>query len=368
MLIITPVDLESGIAKVYVNGYAYDHISDGELRIRLSQFDAGYETFLVQAEDAVGNISEVYRVKNPYFKDGDSKDEGDPAKELPISAEATDPSDAIAFVRDHYIEGEDDSEETVDSAALLGLFGSLFGGMSNQGDEESGNYWDFSQIGNNTDLSTFFGGNYEDSLTQKKEKVSKKEFYTIETASGKIFYLIIDRTGDDERVYFLTNVSENDLLNVVSSTSETLPRNSAALSSGVPIVENALPRNPSSTVSTTGAQGNVAEPEKSVESTVSETKPAQPVKENKSNFIMYCIIGAVAVVVIGLGYYFKVVKKKREGGFVEEDDDGDDDDRDDDRDNEEEPETYDDDRPMRRDRDFFDDSDEEEDEYTDDDE
>lgn len=44
-----------------------------------------------------------------------------------------------------------------------------------------------------------------------------KEFYTIQTASDKVFYLIIDRDEDEEMVYFLTEISENDLLNTTRS-------------------------------------------------------------------------------------------------------------------------------------------------------
>lgn len=59
-----------------------------------------------------------------------------------------------------------------------------------------------------------------DSQTTEKGK----EFYTIQTASEKIFYLVIDRDGEDEKVYFLTEVSENDLLNTTTDNSETLPK------------------------------------------------------------------------------------------------------------------------------------------------
>ena len=44
-------------------------------------------------------------------------------------------------------------------------------------------------------------------------------------------------------VYFLTEVTENDLLNVTADNSETLPKNSAALESAIPVSEGALPNN-----------------------------------------------------------------------------------------------------------------------------
>lgn len=77
----------------------------------------------------------------------------------------------------------------------------------------------------------------------KEQSEQGKEFYTIQTASDKVFYLIIDRDGEEEMVYFLTEITENDLLNTTSDNSETLPKNSAALESAIPTTESALPNN-----------------------------------------------------------------------------------------------------------------------------
>ena len=44
-------------------------------------------------------------------------------------------------------------------------------------------------------------------------------------------------------VYFLTEITENDLLNATSGNSDTLPKNSAALESAIPAGESALPNN-----------------------------------------------------------------------------------------------------------------------------
>lgn len=78
-----------------------------------------------------------------------------------------------------------------------------------------------------------------DSQTTEKGK----EFYTIQTTSEKVFYLVIDRDGEDEKVYFLTEISENDLLNTTTDNSETLPKNSAALESAIPTKDSALSNN-----------------------------------------------------------------------------------------------------------------------------
>ena len=65
-------------------------------------------------------------------------------------------------------------------------------------------------------------GEAADSVT-KTATEGTKEFYTISTKSGKIFYLIIDNSKSQDNVYFLTEVSEKDLMNFTLSDSVTLP-------------------------------------------------------------------------------------------------------------------------------------------------
>ncbi len=146
------------------------------------------------------------------------------------------------------------------------------------------------------------------------------EFYTITASSGKVFYLIIDRSEDEETVYFLTEISENDLLNVTSDTNETLPRNTAVEDSAIPVE--------SITAETVPAVSQSSEEEKE-DSSVKEDKPdiKETVEEIKQNPMAgYILMGIVGAVVIAIGYYLKVVKKKQDGDFVEDEDEDDDED------------------------------------------
>ena len=237
LLSIEAKDSESGIKAVYVNGYEFTELTNGVLNIRLQQFDTGYEHFTIQAMDRAGNVSDVYRTANPYYKNPETEKEEEKKEEtkLPENAKPTNPTDAKADVTDYKVSGE-------------------------------------------------------------------KEFFTIQTASEKVFYLIVDRSGEEEVVYFLTEISERDLLNVTTDNSVTLPMNSA-------IVESAIPDNTPKEES-----DKTAENAESTESTeisteekdISEQKPV-PQEDSTSVYIVMAVVGVVAV---GLGYYFKVVKKK----------------------------------------------------------
>jgi hypothetical protein len=71
----------------------------------------------------------------------------------------------------------------------------------------------------------------EDMEVDSASKITSegREFYTIMTKTGKVFYLVIDRTQDEETVHFLTDITENDLLNATEDNKPTLPQNSAVV-------------------------------------------------------------------------------------------------------------------------------------------
>lgn len=228
---------EVGIKAIYINGYKFENSGDGNLKIKLQQYDAGYEIFYIYAEDMNGVASEVYELVNPYY-DTDPTDDENPGAELPINAEATDPTNATGVVTEHFID-------------------------------------------------------------------SGREFYTVQSASGKNYYLIIDLFTDEETVYFLTEVSENDLLNVTEN-SEKLPRNSA-------VAEGAVPDNGKVIVNNNA--------EKSTYETVFGSKdeltvtdlmkvPSEKTGKLSNQTLLYAGLGVVAIFIILVVTLSKKKKKK----------------------------------------------------------
>ena len=319
LLSVQAHDTDSGIKAVYVNGYEFAELTNGVLNIRLQQFDAGYQYFTISAMDNAGNMSEVYKTANPYYTDPEKEDssEKNPAEQLPVNAQATKPSSATAQVTEH-TKTDSDGNTVSELSPAEQKKQAMAEAAASEKEETSGD-------------------------SEKSER--GKEFYTIQTASEKVFYLIIDRDGEEEMVYFLTEVTENDLLNVTANNSETLPKNSAALESAIPVTEGALPNN-------NGEQGTEEEPaeeptESGEEESTEEPEP-EPEKTEENPMATYIILGIVAAAAIGGGYYFKVVRKKKEE-FLDEDDD-----------EEDEEEEYDDEEEEKdSEDDFFDDNGEE---------
>ena len=311
LLSVQAHDTDSGIKAVYVNGYEFKELTNGVLNIRLQQFDAGYQYFTISAMDNAGNMSEVYKTANPYYTDPEKTDgnEKNSAEQLPVSAQATKPSSATAQVTEH-TKTDSDGNTVFENSLAEQKKQAMAEAAASEKKEESG---------------------------EKEKSETGKEFYTIQTASEKVFYLIIDRDGEEEMVYFLTEVTENDLLNVTADNSDTLPQNSAALESAIPVTEGALSNN-------NGEQETEEEPAEEAaedgEENTEEPEP-EPEKTGENPAATYIILGIVAVAAIGGGYYFKVAKKKKEE-FLDEDDD-----------EEDEEEEYDDDEENEDSEDDF---------------
>lgn len=317
LLSIKAHDTDSGIKVIYVNGYEFTDFTNGTLNIRLQQFDAGYQYFTIQAMDYAGNMSEVYKTANPYYTDPEAESDGseeNPAEQLPVDAGATKPTNATANVTEHIkvdSKGNEVKEETTGKA-----------------DTEA------------TDR--------ESTDTEGEEEAERgKEFYTIQTRTDKVFYLVIDRDGEEEVVYFLTEISENDLLNVTTDNSETLPKNSAALESAIPVTESALQNNNGEQTDTEEPVEELPEDGENADTEEPGTEGEEEVPaQTESPMTTYIIIGVIAVLGIGGGYYFKVIKGKKEQ-FIDEDED-------------EEEEIYEEEENEDSEDDFFDQTDDEE--------
>ncbi len=295
LLSIQVYDTDSGAKAVYVNGYEFTDLTNGTLNIRLQQFDAGYEYFTIYAMDNAGNMSEVYKTANPYYTDPDSEDSGEDASgELPVSAEATDPGSATATVTEHTVTDSDGNTTSQTSAeeqkkqAFAEADAAEAAESENEEDGDSG---------------------------------QGKEFYTIQTASDKVFYLIIDRDGDEEVVYFLTEITENDLLNTTSDNSETLPKNSAALESAIPVSESALSNNNADQESEAEENAGGEMTEASEEESTEEAGPEEEPAKEGSPMVSYILLGVLAAAFVGGAYYFKVVRRKKEDFIEDEDED-----------------------------------------------
>ncbi len=113
-----------------------------------------------------------------------------------------------------------------------------------------------------------------------------RQFITFTTKNGKVFHLVINYDEESENVMLLTEVSEDDLLNMVEKKEV---------------------------------------PKKDVVKEEFVDEEVKPIKQEESDMGTYIIIALAVLGALGAGYYLKVVKKKEkeEVEALENDDDDD---------------------------------------------
>ena len=130
-----------------------------------------------------------------------------------------------------------------------------------------------------------------DTEKDKENPVDVRQFLTFQTKSGKTMHLIVDHSSNQDNVRLLTEVGEQDLLNMIESEDKNTIK--------------------------------VEEPKK--EEVKKEEPTVVPVKEEKKSGIgSFLIVALVIGGVVGAGYFFKVVKAKEDKmleDFEEDDED-----------------------------------------------
>jgi hypothetical protein len=134
-------------------------------------------------------------------------------------------------------------------------------------------------------------GTVVDNVTEK----NGKEFFTITTDAGNVFYLIVDRQRAEENVYLLNAVTEDDLAALAEKSEKK--------------DESAIPVPPAPTTTTEQPEVTPAP----------EEPPAA--ESNNSGMMIFIVIAALAAG--GAGYYFKIVRPKQQAADDEFDDDED---------------------------------------------
>ena len=189
------------------------------LELNLSDYaESGDEYVTVQATDSAGHTSNSVQFKNPYYNTGNN--------DYAINADTTD--------------------KTTESEGIVPFTPYGTGSVVDNAAESDG-----------------------------------KEFFTVESADGNVFYLIIDRQRNTDNVYLLNAVTEQDLASLAKS------------GNGLP--QSAVPEQTSAPVITT--------PEPTPE-------PKPPVKDGNAGAVILIILAVIAVG--GAGYYIKIVRPKRD--------------------------------------------------------
>ena len=308
-LSVSSEDADSGVEAVYVDGTRINSLTDGKGKVALKDSAGREKQVSVYAEDYAGNRSETVTFANPYYEEPEVK-------------QAVQQNQGTAAAQVQTVSASSagtDSKNSTPQSAPAGNSSQGAGQDSGQSGEDGG---EGSQALEESTSQIPEGAFTPEGTGTVQDEVSgedgEKQFYTITTEDGNVFYLIIDGKRDDNNVYFLNGVTEEDLMSLAEKSDgsiSVIPEEEAcnctekceagAVDTGCPVCKNDL----------TGCTGKEMpeEPE----------EPAEPETPKDGSGIGTIIFVVAALLAVGgIGYYVKIVRPKQQ---AEDDDEFEDD-------------------------------------------
>ena len=299
---IEAADDNSGVEAVYIDENRVNSLTDGKASVILKDYAGKEKSVSVYAVDYAGNHSETVKFDNPYYTES-----------KPEAQTSTKPAQT---------QSAGTAAQTKPSGSSGGSTNTASGNAGNASAENSGN----ADTGDTQEENTssipegaFTPDGSASVLDEAQETADDKQFYTITTEAGNVFYLIIDGKRDSQNVHFLNVFTESDLMALAEKgdgSMSVIPAGDTCtctekceagkVRTDCPVCKNDL----------TGCVGKETKP-----SEPEQPETEQPKKDTGSiGTIIFVVLALLAVG--GIGYYVKIVRPKQQAADEEFEDDG----------------------------------------------
>ena len=315
-------DDHSGVEAVFVDGNRINSLTNGAASVALKDYAGTEKQVSVYAQDYAGNRSETVKFDNPYYEEPEETKETSAVSAVQVQS---------STVSVRLVQAQAASSGSTNTSAQSSNSGSTSastqsgnsgngshagadtGGNAASGTNENGNSAN-SQEETETASSIPEGaftpegtGTVQDSISGED---GEKQFYTITTEAGNVFYLVIDGKRDDNNVYFLNGVTEAGLMALAEKGDGSVSVIPAAEACTFTEKCEAGKVNTDCTVcknDLNGCTGKEAQPTTPEE----PDEPEEPEKDTGSTGTIIFVIVAL-LVVGGAGYYVKIVRPKQQ--------------------------------------------------------
>ena len=297
-------DDNSGVEAVYIDENRVNSLTDGKASVALKDYAGTDKKVSVYAVDYAGNRSDAVKFDNPYYK------EPEPMETPAVQSVQSQASSSGSTGSQSGNSGSGASSTGSASSSTV-TQSSGNGGTENSGSSSS----DPSETVSSIPEGAFTPEGTGTVLDEATGEGDDKQFYTITTEAGNVFYLIIGGKRDSNNVYFLNGVTEADLMALAEKSDgsvSVIPETEVCtctdkceagnVNTDCPLCKNDL----------NGCTGKavVTEPEEPDE-------PEQPEKDSSSvGTIIFIVVALLAVG--GVGYYVKIVRPKQQAEDDEE--------------------------------------------------
>lgn len=311
-------DDNSGVEAVFVDGNRINSLTNGAASVTLKDYAGTEKQVSVYAQDYAGNRSKAVKFENPYYEEPAPTEK--PAATVPQSQSGagTKPAQTQAASSGSTNNNTQSSSSGSNNSGNSSITGTNGGSNTASGaNGGSSNSQEETETTSSIPDGAFTPEGTGTVLDEVTGEGDDKQFYTITTEAGNVFYLIIDGKRDDNNVYFLNGVTEADLMALAEKgdgSVSTIPEAEACtctekceageVNTACPVCKNDLK-------SCTGKEKTDKD---------KDEEPAEPEKPKKdtgsSGTIIFVIVALLAAG--GVGYYVKIVRPKQQA-----EDDGD---------------------------------------------
>lgn len=299
---IEAADDNSGVEAVYIDENRVNSLTDGKASVILKDYAGKEKSVSVYAVDYAGNHSETVKFDNPYYTES-----------KPEAQTSTKPAQT---------QSAGTAAQTKPSGSSGGSTNTASGNAGNASAENSGN----ADTGDTQEENTssipegaFTPDGSASVLDEAQETADDKQFYTITTEAGNVFYLIIDGKRDSQNVYFLNGVTEADLMALAEKgdgSMSVIPAGDTCTCTEKCVAGKVRTDCPVCKNDLTGCVGKETKP-----SEPEQPETEQPKKDTGSiGTIIFVVLALLAVG--GIGYYVKIVRPKQQAADEEFEDDG----------------------------------------------
>lgn len=208
------------------------------------------------------------------------------------------------YVHSDYLELFEKAQQNseIDSAMLTLIFQTMMENMQTETPETEAPDYSLTPDGNLTLIDDFF--QIEQEATEDTEQ-KDKQFITLQSKNGNYFYLVIDRNGETENVYFLNLVDEADLMALIEAAEDgtAVPTCSCTDKCAIGAIKTDCEICRTNMSECVGKEPVVEDPE--------PTEPVEePAEEKPAVNFLPIIILVIAGAAGGAVYWFKFKKQK----------------------------------------------------------
>ena len=306
-LTVSAKDDDSGLQAIFIDSTRVNSLVNGKATVNLKDYAGKDKKISVYAMDYVGNKSDVKKIDNPYYTEPATVKATEAPQQATTTSKST--SQSSGSSRSNSSQSGGSNQNASNNTATTPTINSTSRILPSPTTSS------VSSISAGA-LTPNGQGTVLDSASGEDDD---KQFYTITTDAGNVFYLIVDGKRDTDNVYFLNGVTESDLMALAEKDKN--------------ISISAVPTEPECVCTDKCADGkpnadcpvckeDISKCQGKTQPTEA-TEPSEPQtkeKEGGGNIGMIIFIVLAVAAVGGAGYYFKIVRPKQQGSFDDDED------------------------------------------------